>query len=418
MEDYKRLQPFSTGLFTGLVEVKPVKGYSQDPVFYVYLHKRPIDGSVFYVGKGCGNRAYVSRERNKHWKHVVEKYNGFDVEIVKENLTEQDAFNLEKELILHYGLANLTNQTLGGVSTTGFKHSAETKEILRQSWVTRLENDPELRTTLQKRLTDVHIRQREDKDFMRSLVEKTKTTIAKKTDEERQIVIQKKTAWMQDEEKVKAAREKLKVTMQDESVRQRISNKVKEVWASKSEEEKQTLIAAKKTVLLDPTTRENQIKACAVKLVVNRTFVFNSIRDLERIFKTNLHKSLQVTRSGKNPVTVFKGVLIELYSDKFSHLPIYNGEEIKRYNISSRVFHNALVRVEDNVFFPNGISAVNSVENRKGSVNAGVDFISKNMKISKPAFGYHWRKATQEEVLTYFEEQMHLEGELLGDYCV
>lgn len=55
-------------------EVKP-EGY------YVYLHRRATDGSVFYVGKGKGRRGWdLKREYNKHWIRAAIKH-GITVEI-------------------------------------------------------------------------------------------------------------------------------------------------------------------------------------------------------------------------------------------------------------------------------------------------------------------------------------------------
>lgn len=86
--------------------------------YYVYLHKRSTDDSVFYVGKGTGNRAYKQHGRSKHWKNVVNK-NGLTVHIYKDGLSEDDAFQLEKELIAYYGFQNLVNLTHGGEGTSG-----------------------------------------------------------------------------------------------------------------------------------------------------------------------------------------------------------------------------------------------------------------------------------------------------------
>jgi len=94
-------------------------------MFYVYLHKKP-NGQIFYVGKGKGYRATQKWSRNAHWRRVVDKY-GYNVTIFKDNMTEQEAFNLEMELIEAIGLDNLTNLTVGGDGTSGFKHKAETK---------------------------------------------------------------------------------------------------------------------------------------------------------------------------------------------------------------------------------------------------------------------------------------------------
>lgn len=33
--------------------------------FYVYIHVKPHNGEIFYVGKGKGKRAYYKHSRNK-----------------------------------------------------------------------------------------------------------------------------------------------------------------------------------------------------------------------------------------------------------------------------------------------------------------------------------------------------------------
>lgn len=94
-------------------EVKP-QGY------YVYLHKRSSDGSVFYVGKGKHNRAWAKRNYNSHWTNIAKKH-GLSVEICQDNMTEDDAFLLEMWLIAkirHEGY-DLCNKTDGGDGVPG-----------------------------------------------------------------------------------------------------------------------------------------------------------------------------------------------------------------------------------------------------------------------------------------------------------
>lgn len=108
-------------------KVKPLRGYSDNPEFYVYIHHK-LDGTIFYVGKGKGNRAWSKKCRNRHWKYVVTKYPDYVVEIIQKEMIEQDAFVLEQSLISSIGLDNLTNQVLGGISTTGYKHTDKWKK--------------------------------------------------------------------------------------------------------------------------------------------------------------------------------------------------------------------------------------------------------------------------------------------------
>jgi hypothetical protein len=91
--------------------------------FYIYLHRKASDGEVFYVGKGCGDRKYDVMDRSHYWKRIVNKH-GRTIEIVKDALTEDEAFKLEVELIAHYGRrdqgkGSLCNMTDGGDGAWG-----------------------------------------------------------------------------------------------------------------------------------------------------------------------------------------------------------------------------------------------------------------------------------------------------------
>jgi len=95
-------------------------------IYYVYLHRRKTDNKVFYVGKGKGRRAYSTKGRNNHWVNI-EKKHGLIVEIVFDNLTEPEAFQVEKDTILElrYFGHPLCNMTDGGEGLSGFKWSEE-----------------------------------------------------------------------------------------------------------------------------------------------------------------------------------------------------------------------------------------------------------------------------------------------------
>lgn len=119
--------------------------------FYVYIHRKATTGEIFYVGKGCENRAYEFG-RNFHWDNTAKKH-GFSVEIVQSHLQEWYAFELEMNLISFYGrkdlgfgpLVNLTDggeggsnpsqesrnlmslSRIGNTNALGYKHTDETK---------------------------------------------------------------------------------------------------------------------------------------------------------------------------------------------------------------------------------------------------------------------------------------------------
>ncbi len=103
------------------------KGVELNPNrFYVYEHLKPNTGEVFYIGKGCKNRAYETRSRNNHWTNIVNKY-GLEVNIIYNNLTNQEAGQKEIDLIEFYGLDNLCNMTQGGDGCVSLKQESRDK---------------------------------------------------------------------------------------------------------------------------------------------------------------------------------------------------------------------------------------------------------------------------------------------------
>lgn len=98
----------------------------------VYLHRKPVDGSIFYVGIGNNKkRAYHCTGRNAHWTNAYNKY-GRDVQIVASGISREDACELEQFLIQEIGIENLCNKTLGG---DGFMstHTDETKARMSEA---------------------------------------------------------------------------------------------------------------------------------------------------------------------------------------------------------------------------------------------------------------------------------------------
>lgn len=86
----------------------------------VYLHRRLSDNKPFYVGKGAGKRAWVVSGRNNYWTKVFQKH-GLVVEILFDNLSDDDAYEVERDCILElrsfgYILANLNAGGKGGLS--------------------------------------------------------------------------------------------------------------------------------------------------------------------------------------------------------------------------------------------------------------------------------------------------------------
>ena len=116
-----------------------------DNKFCVYEHIRLDNNQCFYVGKGTLKRA-KSMVRNEHHNRIVESV-GAKVNIIKDNLTESEAYELEKQIIHNYvfkygygidiiGYNNnsnenghLTNHSFGGDgSSSGYVHSDQWKK--------------------------------------------------------------------------------------------------------------------------------------------------------------------------------------------------------------------------------------------------------------------------------------------------
>lgn len=85
--------------------------------YYVYVHLRKTDNLPFYVGKGCGERAWNFNNRNNYWVNVKNKH-GIIVEILFKNLSEQESLQIEKDTILEFQYFGypLTNLSSGGES--------------------------------------------------------------------------------------------------------------------------------------------------------------------------------------------------------------------------------------------------------------------------------------------------------------
>jgi len=100
-------------------EVKFTNNFDNEPKgIYLYLHRKSTDGSIFYVGKGTGDRYKSTNRTNLHWQNTAIKH-GVTVEIIGENLQEWYAYEREVELIAYYGRADLrqgklVNQEDGG----------------------------------------------------------------------------------------------------------------------------------------------------------------------------------------------------------------------------------------------------------------------------------------------------------------
>lgn len=108
-------------------------------IFYVYQYLRE-DGTPFYIGKGSKDRI---NENHEPWITIPSpEYR----QIIKDNMSEQDAFDFELSLIKKYkrkidgGI--LENKKLSRwVAQAGWKHSDETKRKISEKNSGKIRSD-------------------------------------------------------------------------------------------------------------------------------------------------------------------------------------------------------------------------------------------------------------------------------------
>jgi NUMOD3 motif len=117
-----------------------------DSTFYIYFHRRPDTGEVFYVGRGKRSprgsptrRAHVTRGRSKQWQSIVDRNSGmYAVEIVEwhetfEQARDREAFHIKAIGRKRYG-GPLINLSDGGDGIDGYVHTPETCAKLVSAW--------------------------------------------------------------------------------------------------------------------------------------------------------------------------------------------------------------------------------------------------------------------------------------------
>lgn len=109
--------------------------------YYLYYHKNPITKELFYIGIGTNKRAWdFTSGRNSHYKNYIKKHGEPIVDIIKENLTKEEACSLEIEFIAKYGRKGiepdgiLLNKSIGGeITALGNKFTEEQKLKIKNS---------------------------------------------------------------------------------------------------------------------------------------------------------------------------------------------------------------------------------------------------------------------------------------------
>lgn len=194
--------------------------------FYVYIYYNPINKLPIYVGKGKNSRdkdhlnyciKHPEPSRGKHFYNTIRKIlrenNSPIIKRFKENLTEEEAFNLEIHLIKLFGrkdlnegpLLNLTFGGSGGAISPDILHEyhnrKEYKENARQRMLkhwseesNRKEQSSKIRKTWKK-----HSRKEPNSQFMK-----------KRWEENREQMIEKSKEYYNDPKNSKAIEERRK----------------------------------------------------------------------------------------------------------------------------------------------------------------------------------------------------------------
>jgi hypothetical protein len=103
----------------------------------LYRHIRQDKNELFYIGIGeSESRASEKRGRTAAWKNIAKK--GYDIEVLFDDLSWEQACEKEIEFIALYGrrgnkTGTLVNMTDGGEGTIGYRHSDITKEKCRMA---------------------------------------------------------------------------------------------------------------------------------------------------------------------------------------------------------------------------------------------------------------------------------------------
>ena len=141
---------------------------------YVYRHIRLDKNEPFYIGVGKASnnsRAYSDKNRNKYWHNVVKK-TAYEVEILFDDLSPEEARIKEIEFIALYGRKDmktgcLVNMTDGGDGCLNKIISKETAQKISESNKNTM-SSPEYR----KRMSEIHKKRYENPETYRKHIQR------------------------------------------------------------------------------------------------------------------------------------------------------------------------------------------------------------------------------------------------------
>lgn len=145
----------------------------QQKRYYVYAWYTKDTNEIFYIGKGTGKRYLTRKRENKFFMNVLNAHDS-DSFILKDGLSEKEAFDLEIILIEYYRKKSriLTNICDGGENPPKMygKRPEEWGEKIKKGVISAYKKNPELRKKSSDRMK-AFLQTEKGKDFIKKSVQ-------------------------------------------------------------------------------------------------------------------------------------------------------------------------------------------------------------------------------------------------------
>lgn len=143
--------------------------YDETPKYYVYAWFIKETNEVFYIGKGTGKRYKTRKRENPLFMRIINKYD-CDVKILKNNMTEKEAFSYEIEMIAYYRsistkMANFLDGGENPPKLNGIPKSDEWRKKVSDAHKQFHKDHPEVSGEQSKRFKEF-LQSDEGKDFL------------------------------------------------------------------------------------------------------------------------------------------------------------------------------------------------------------------------------------------------------------
>lgn len=140
--------------------------------YYVYAWYTKDTNEIFYIGKGTGKRYLTRKRENKFFMNILNAHD-CDSLIMKDNLSEKEAFELEVMLISYFRKRSriLTNICDGGENPPKMsgKRSREWCENIKKGLLKAYQENPDLKRKSSERMKSF-LQTNEGKEFMKKSI--------------------------------------------------------------------------------------------------------------------------------------------------------------------------------------------------------------------------------------------------------